>query len=65
MTKNISSRFWPFSFYFLFFAGAVAIYNYYALFFQQEGIPGSQIGILLGAASLVGTLCRAVMERDR
>ena len=54
MTKNISSRFWPFSFYFLFFAGAVAIYNYYALFFQQEGIPGSQIGILLGASSLVG-----------
>ncbi len=54
MTKNIPSRFWPFSFYFLFFAGAVAIYNYYALFFQQEGIPGSQIGILLGASSLVG-----------
>jgi PPP family 3-phenylpropionic acid transporter len=54
MTIKGSSKFWPFSFYLLFFAGAVAIYNYYALFFQQEGIPGTQIGLLMGASSLVG-----------
>jgi len=54
MLKNNSGKFWSFSFYFLFFAGAVAIYNYYALYFQQAGIPGSQIGILMGASSLIG-----------
>jgi PPP family 3-phenylpropionic acid transporter len=54
MKINISGKFWPFSFYLLFFAGAVATYNYFALYFQQEGIPGSQIGVLMGTSSLVG-----------
>ena len=54
MTNNISGKLWPFSFYLLFFAGAVAIYNYYALYFQGEGIPGGQIGVLMGVSSLIG-----------
>jgi PPP family 3-phenylpropionic acid transporter len=54
MTKNLSGKFWSFSFYFLFYAGAVATFNYFALYFQQAGIPGVQIGILMGTASLVG-----------
>ena len=54
MKINISAKFWPFSFYLLFFAGAVATYNYFALYFQQAGIPGSQIGGLMGTSSLVG-----------
>ena len=54
MGQNFSGKFWSFAFYLLFFAGAMAVYNYFALFFQQEGIPGSQIGLLLGVSSLVG-----------
>ena len=54
MTKNFSGKFWSFSFYLLFYAGAVAIYNYFALYFQQEGIPGVQIGVLMGTSSLIG-----------
>jgi PPP family 3-phenylpropionic acid transporter len=52
--RIISEKFWPFSFYFLFFAGAAAIYNYFALYFTSQGMPGSQIGILMGASSLIG-----------
>ena len=54
MTKNFSGKFWSFTFYLLFYTGAVAIYNYFALYFQQKGIPGVQIGILMGTSSLVG-----------
>jgi PPP family 3-phenylpropionic acid transporter len=54
--KNISGKFWSFSFYLLFFAGAVAIYNYFALYFQQQGIPGGQIGVLMSASSLIGLI---------
>src|ERR1700690_1420537 len=53
MTKNFFGKFWSFTFYLLFFAGAVAIYNYFALYFQQVGIPGVQIGVLMGTASLI------------
>jgi MFS transporter, PPP family, 3-phenylpropionic acid transporter len=45
-------KFWSFTFYFLFFAGSVTVNNYFALYFQQQGVPGSQIGVLLGLASL-------------
>lgn len=52
--KNFSGKFWPFSFYLLFFAGAAAIFNFLALFFKSKGLPGSQIGALMGISSLVG-----------
>jgi PPP family 3-phenylpropionic acid transporter len=52
--KNSADKFWSFTFYLLFFAGAVAAANFYALYFEQQGIPGSQIGLLMGLASLVG-----------
>ena len=54
MTKNFPGKFWSFSFYLLFYAGAVAVYNYFALYFQQEGIPGVLIGVLMGSFSLIG-----------
>lgn len=54
MIKNNSNKFWPFSFYLLFFAGAAAVFNFLALFFQDKGLTGSQIGVLLGASSIVG-----------
>jgi PPP family 3-phenylpropionic acid transporter len=53
MTKIFSGKFWSFSFYLLFYAGAVAVYNYFALYFQQVGIPGVQIGVLMGTPSLI------------
>ena len=52
-TRNFTAKFWSFFFYLLFFAAAVAVVNYYALFFKDQGLPGSQIGILIGMASLV------------
>ncbi len=54
MTKNFSSKIWSFSFYLLFFAGGAALFNFLALYFQSQGLPGSQIGILMGASALVG-----------
>jgi len=54
MIKNFTAKFWPFSFYLLFFAGAAAIFNYLALFFESKGFTGSQIGVLMGASSLIG-----------
>lgn len=52
--KNFSGKFWPFAFYLLFFAGAAAIFNFLALFFKSKGLPGGQIGVLMGISSLVG-----------
>jgi MFS family permease len=52
--KPISDKFWPFTFYFLFFAGAAAIYNYFALYFKSQGMSGSQIGVLMASSSLIG-----------
>jgi len=52
--RNFAGKFWSFAFYFLYFAGAVAIFNYLALYFQGQGLPGTQIGVLMGLASLIG-----------
>lgn len=52
-TKKFTAKFWSFLLYLLLFAAAVAVVNYYALFFEERGIPGSQIGLLLAAAYLV------------
>ncbi len=54
MTKNFAGKFWSFAFYFLFFAGAVAVFNYFALYFQGQGLPGTQIGVLMGMMSMIG-----------
>lgn len=52
MQEKKHGKFWAFAFYFLFFSGSVAVNNYYGLYFQQEGLLGSQIGLLLGLGSL-------------
>lgn len=54
MTKNLGAKIWSFSFYLLFFAGGAALFNFLALYFQSQGLPGSQIGVLMGASALVG-----------
>jgi PPP family 3-phenylpropionic acid transporter len=56
MQEKKHGKFWAFAFYFLFFSGSVAVNNYYGLYFQQEGLPGSQIGLLLGLGSLSSLL---------
>ena len=53
MNASFSNKFWPFTFYLLFFSGAAALYNFLALFFQSKGLPGSQIGVLTGISSLI------------
>ena len=54
MTKKHYTKFiWPFSFYFLFFAG-VAVYGpYRILYYQSLSFSGAQIGLLAGIAPLV------------
>ena len=54
MSPSFSNKFWPFSFYLLFFCSAAAIFTYLALFFQSKGLPDDQIGVLMGVSSLVG-----------
>jgi PPP family 3-phenylpropionic acid transporter len=54
MGKNSTHKIWSFSFYFLFFAGGAALFNFLALYFESQGLPGGQIGILMGASALVG-----------
>jgi PPP family 3-phenylpropionic acid transporter len=40
------NRFWPFSFYFLYFAALAAFAPYIVLFWQERGFSGAQIGLL-------------------
>ncbi len=40
------NRFWPFSFYFLYFAALAAFAPYIVLYWQSQGFTGPQIGLL-------------------
>jgi len=55
-------KFWSFVFYFLYFSGSVTVNTYLALYFQQEGLPGSQIGVLLGLSSLCGLVAGPMLS---
>jgi MFS transporter, PPP family, 3-phenylpropionic acid transporter len=46
-------KFIPFSFYFLYFAAASALFPFMALYFQELGLSGAQIGILTGLGPLI------------
>jgi PPP family 3-phenylpropionic acid transporter len=46
-------KIWPFSFYFLLFAGAAAHLPYRVLYYQSLSFTGAQIGLLAGMAPLV------------
>jgi hypothetical protein len=46
-------RIWPFSFYFLLFAGAAAHLPYRVLYYQSLSFTGAQIGLLAGIAPLI------------
>ena len=44
---------WPFSFYFLFYAGVAASFPYQVLYYQSLSFTGAQIGLLVGIAPLI------------
>lgn len=46
-------KFWPFSFYFLFFAALAAYMPFLVIFYQQLGFSGAEIGLLTGISPLV------------
>jgi PPP family 3-phenylpropionic acid transporter len=46
-------RFWPFTFYFLLFAGIASVSPFIVLYYQGLGFTGTQIGLLTGIAPLV------------
>jgi len=49
---------WPFSFYFLLFAGHASVGPFFVLYYQGLGFTGAQIGLITGITPLV-TLCFA------
>ena len=48
--KNLT---WPFSFYFLIFAGVATYFPYPVLYYQSLSFTGAQIGLLAGTAPLI------------
>lgn len=50
-------KIWPFSFYFLLFAGAAAHLPYRVLYYQSLSFTGVQIGLLAGIAPLITVVC--------
>jgi PPP family 3-phenylpropionic acid transporter len=46
-------KFWPFSFYFLYFAGIASFAPYMVLYYQSVGLTGAQIGLLTGITPLI------------
>ena len=48
-------KIWPFSFYFLYFAALSSLMPFIVLFYQGLGFSGTQIGLLTGVPTPVGT----------
>ncbi|HLO28082.1 MAG TPA: major facilitator superfamily domain-containing protein 6 [Anaerolineales bacterium] len=46
-------KFWPFTFYFLYFAALSAAMPFFVLFYQGLGFDGTQIGLLTGIPPLI------------
>ncbi len=49
-------KFWPFSFYFLYFAAVAANGPYFVLYLQSLDFTGTQIGILVGIIPLISLI---------
>lgn len=45
---------WPFSYYFIFFAGMASFIPYIVLYYQSIGFSGGQIGLLVAISPLIG-----------
>lgn len=50
---NIKKLVWPFSFYFLYFAGVASFGPYRVLYYQSLSFTGAQIGLLAGITPLI------------
>ena len=46
-------KIWPFTFYFVYFAGMSALMPFFVLFYQGLGFSGAQIGLLTGIPPLI------------
>ncbi len=46
-------KFWPFTFYFVYFAALASLMPYFVLFYQRLGFNGAQIGLLTGIPPLI------------
>jgi MFS transporter, PPP family, 3-phenylpropionic acid transporter len=46
-------KFWPFTFYFLYFAAFASLLPFFVLFYQGLGFNGAQIGLLTGVPPLI------------
>jgi len=46
-------KFWPFTFYFLLFAGVASVFPFIVLYYQELGFTGTQIGLLTGLAPMI------------
>ena len=49
-------KFWPFSFYFLYFAAFASLMPFFVLFYQERGFNGAEIGVLTGVPPLITLL---------
>jgi MFS transporter, PPP family, 3-phenylpropionic acid transporter len=50
---EMMKKFWPFSFYFLYFAALSSAMPFFVLFYQRLGFSGAQIGLLTGVPPLI------------
>ena len=46
-------KIWPFSFYFLYYAGVAALMPYLVLYYQSRNLSGAQIGLITGIIPLI------------
>ena len=46
-------KIWPFSFYFLYYAGVAAMMPYMVLYYQFRGLSGAEIGLITGIIPLI------------
>jgi MFS transporter, PPP family, 3-phenylpropionic acid transporter len=53
ISEQTVKKIWPFSFYFLYFAGIASFAPYMVLYYQSVGLTGAQIGVLTGITPLV------------
>jgi MFS transporter, PPP family, 3-phenylpropionic acid transporter len=53
MKASLLPRLWPSAFYLVYFLGFAALGPFEALYFQQRGLSGDQIGLLMGFIPLV------------
>lgn len=56
-------KIWPFSYYFLFFAGVASYHPYLVLYYQSLSFSGTQIGLLVGIAPLITLVSLPVVTR--